>query len=178
MIACPSCGAENVEGTRFCVKCGTTLPAAPQPESWRQSGDLGQQQTQQGYQQGYQPGGYTPPPAQQSSYPTYNPPQGMYQQPAVGGSQPMHPAIPAVVSLMIPGIGLLFVPNKAGLGLGILAAYVVLWVIMFIIAFVTLGIGTCLFIFLPLANVAAAIHSWDEAAKASNGQFQPILFKS
>jgi uncharacterized membrane protein len=24
-------------------------------------------------------------------------------------------------------------------------------------------------------NVAAAIHSWDEAAKASNGQFQPIL---
>ena len=28
-----------------------------------------------------------------------------------------------------------------------------------------------------LANVAAAIHSWDEAAKASGGQFQPILFK-
>ena len=173
MIACPSCGAENVEGTRFCVKCGTTLPATPQPEQWRQSGDLGQQS-----QQGYQSGGYTPPQQQQSSYPTYNPPQGMnYQQPAVGGSQPMHPAIPAVVSLMIPGIGLLFVPNKAGLGLGILAGYVVLWVILFIIAFVTLGIGTCLFIFLPLANVAAAIHSWDEAAKVSNGQFQPILFK-
>ena len=175
MIACPSCGAENVEGTRFCVKCGTTLPATPQPEQWRQSGDLGQQQTQQGYQSG----GYTPPQQQQSSYPTYNPPQGMYnqQQPAAGGAQPMHPAIPAVVSLMIPGIGLLFVPNKAGMGLGILAAYVVLWVILFIIAFVTLGIGTCLFIFLPLANVAAAIHSWDEAAKASGGQFQPILFK-
>ena len=61
MIACPSCGAENVEGTRFCVKCGTTLPAAPSPESWRQSGDLGaQQQTQQGYQ----PGGFTTPPQQ------------------------------------------------------------------------------------------------------------------
>jgi hypothetical protein len=178
MIGCPSCGAENVEGTRFCVKCGTTLPATPQPEAWRQSGDLGQQPTQQGQQQGYQSGGYTPPQPPQSSYPTYNPPQGVYnQQPAIGGSQPMHPAIPAVVSLMIPGIGLLFVPNKAGLGLGILAGYVVLWVILFIIAFVTLGIGTCLFIFLPLANVAAAIHSWDEAAKASNGQFQPILFK-
>ena len=171
MIACPSCGADNVEGTRFCVKCGTTLPTAPAPESWRQSGDLGQQQQSQ------QSGGYAPPQPPPSSYPTYNPPQGVYQQPAVGGSQPMHPAIPAIVSLIVPGIGLLFVPGKAGLGLGILAAYIVLWVIMFIIAFVTLGIGTCLFIFLPLANVAAAIHSWDEAAKASGGQFQPILFK-
>ena len=174
MIACPSCGADNVEGTRFCVKCGTTLPTAPAPESWRQSGDLGQQQTQQ---PGYQSGGYTPPQTPPSQYPTYNPPQGVYQPQPAGGQQPMHPAIPAVVSLIVPGIGLLFVPGKAGLGLGILAAYVVLWVIMFIIAFVTLGIGTCLFIFLPLANVAAAIHSWDEAAKASGGQFQPILFK-
>jgi hypothetical protein len=176
MIACPSCGADNVEGTRFCVKCGTTLPTAPAPESWRQSGDLGQQQQTQ--QPGYQSGGYAPPQQPPSAYPTYNPPQNVYQpQPAGGQQQPMHPAIPAVVSLIVPGIGLLFVPNKAGLGLGILAAYVVLWVIMFIIAFVTLGIGTCLFIFLPLANVAAAIHSWDEAAKASGGQFQPILFK-
>ena len=175
MIACPSCGADNVEGTRFCVKCGTTLPTAPAPESWRQSGDLGQQQQTQ--QPGYQSGGYTPPQTPPSAYPTYNPPQGVYQPQGAGGQQPMHPAIPAVVSLIVPGIGLLFVPNKAGLGLGILAAYVVLWVIMFIIAFVTLGIGTCLFIFLPLANVAAAIHSWDEAAKASGGQFQPILFK-
>jgi hypothetical protein len=175
MIACPSCGADNVEGTRFCVKCGTTLPTAPAPESWRQSGDLGQQQQTQ--QSGYQSGGYAPPQTPPSQYPTYTPPQNVYQQPAVGGSQPMHPAIPAIVSLIVPGIGLLFVPGKAGLGLGILAAYIVLWVIMFVIAFVTLGIGTCLFIFLPLANVAAAIHSWDEAAKASGGQFQPILFK-
>jgi hypothetical protein len=174
MIACPSCGADNVEGTRFCVKCGTTLPTAPAPESWRQSGDLGQQQQTQ--QPGYQSGGYTPPQTPPSQYPTYTPPQGV--QPVIGGgNQPMHPAIPAIVSLIVPGIGLLFVPGKAGLGLGILAAYIVLWVIMFIIAFVTLGIGTCLFIFLPLANVAAAIHSWDEAAKASGGQFQPILFK-
>ncbi len=82
MIACPTCGAENVEGTRFCVKCGTTLPATPAPESWRQSGDLGQQQTQQ---PGYQPGGYAPPQQPQSSYPAYNQQQGMYQ-PAVGGS--------------------------------------------------------------------------------------------
>ena len=108
MIACPSCGADNVEGTRFCVKCGTTLPAAPAPESWRQSGDLGQQQQSQ------QSGGYAPPTPPPSSYPTYNPPQNVYQQqPALGGGgQPMHPAVPAVVSLFLPGIGLLFVPTR------------------------------------------------------------------
>ena len=69
MIACPSCGAENVEGTRFCVKCGTTLPASPQPESWRQSGDLGQQQTQQDYQQS---SGYSTPQTPPSGYPSYS----------------------------------------------------------------------------------------------------------
>ena len=174
MIACPSCGADNVEGTRFCVKCGTTLPTAPAPESWRQSGDLGQQQTQQ---PGYQSGGYTPPQTPPSSYPTYNPPQGVYQPQAAGGSQPMHPAVPAIVSLFVPGIGLLFVPGKAGLGLGIFAGYIVIWFLLVIVALVTLGFGSCLFFLVPLVNVAAAIHSWDEAAKASGGQFQPILFK-
>jgi hypothetical protein len=175
MISCPSCGVENIEGTRFCVKCGTTLPAAPAPESWRQSGDLGQQQQTQ--QPGYQSGGYAPPTPPQSSYPTYNPPQqqGGYQQPVIGGNQPMHPAVAAVVSLFLPGIGLLFVPNKAGLGIGIFAGYVVLGIIGFILTFVFIGI--CLLLAMPLVNVAAAIYSWDEAAKASGGQFQPLLFK-
>ena len=81
MIACPSCGAENIEGTRFCVKCGTTLPASPAPESWRQSGDLGQQQTQQ---PGYQSGGYAPP-QPPPSYPGYAQQQGMSYQPAGSG---------------------------------------------------------------------------------------------
>jgi Domain of unknown function (DUF4234)/zinc-ribbon domain len=91
MIACPSCGAGNVEGTRFCVKCGTTLPTAPGPESWRQSGDLGQQQPPQpqgapsGGFAGSQPGGYAPPdpyaPSAQSSWQPQPPPQGMMQQP-------------------------------------------------------------------------------------------------
>jgi hypothetical protein len=174
MIACPSCGEPNADGTRFCAKCGTTLPAAPAPESWRQSGDLGQQQQTQ--QSGYQSGGYTPPQPQQSSYPTYNPQQyPQQQQPALGGSQPMHPAVPAVVSLFLPGIGLLFVPNKAGLGIGIFAATIVYAVIATILTFVVVGV--CLFAIMPLINVAAAVHSWDEAAKVSNGQFQPILFK-
>jgi TM2 domain-containing membrane protein YozV len=80
MIPCPSCGAENVEGTRFCVRCGSGLTPAPQPEQWRYSGDLGQTQTEQRQQSsGYQSGGYAPPSA--SSYPTYTPGQNMvYQQ--------------------------------------------------------------------------------------------------
>ncbi|HEX8187384.1 MAG TPA: TM2 domain-containing protein [Pyrinomonadaceae bacterium] len=81
MIGCPSCGAENVEGTRFCVKCGTTLPASPQPESWRQSGDLGQQQPQQDYQSS----GYSAPQPPPSGYPSYTPqqdPLAGYQQQA------------------------------------------------------------------------------------------------
>lgn len=90
MIGCPSCGSENVEGTRFCVKCGTTLPASPAPESWRQSGDLGQQQSQQGYQQGYQPGGqsggYAPPQTPPSAYPSYTPQQSMQYQQAGGAA--------------------------------------------------------------------------------------------
>ena len=81
MIGCPSCGAENVEGTRFCVKCGTTLPASPEPESWRQSGDLGQQ-PQQDYQQS---SGYSTPQTPSSGYPSYTPqqdPLAGYQQQA------------------------------------------------------------------------------------------------
>ena len=89
----------------------------------------------------------------------------------------MHPAIPAVVSLMLPGIGLIFVPNKAGLGIGIFVGYIILWAVLMVLAVITLGIGSCLFLVAPLINVGAAVHSWDEAAKASNGKFQPILFK-
>jgi hypothetical protein len=98
------------------------------------------------------------------------------QQPVLGGGgQPMHPAVAAIVSLFLPGIGLLFVPNKAGLGIGIFAATIVYAVIATILTFVVVGV--CLFAVMPLINVAAAVHSWDEAAKASGGQFQPILFK-
>ena len=171
MIACPSCGAENAEGTRFCVKCGTTLSTAPSPESWRApSGDLNQAAVADQPSGGYTP--QTPP----SAYPTYTPP-GVPQtgQPLIGGSQPMHPAIPAIVSLLFPGLGLLFVPNKAGLGIGIFAGWVVMWGITFVLSFI--AIGLCLIPFMFLANVAAAVHSWDEAAKVSGGQFQPILFK-
>lgn len=83
MTPCPSCGADNAVGTRFCVRCGTTLPAAqPQPEQWRYSGDLGQTQTEQG-----QPSsGFAPPVQPPSGYPAYNPAQNLgYQYPGGGG---------------------------------------------------------------------------------------------
>jgi len=179
MALCANCGTNNVDGTKFCVSCGTDLTTAPAPESWRMSGDLNNQPPSAGT---YNPSeGYTPqtPPSPPPAYPSYNPGQNMtpsYQQ-APGASQPMHPAVPAIVSFFLPGIGLLFVPNKAGLGLGVFGGYIALNVILFVLAVITLGIGSCLFLAVPLVNVAAAIHSWDEAAKSSNGQFQPLLFK-
>jgi hypothetical protein len=174
MTSCPSCGTPNTEGARFCVKCGTTLSTAPAPESWRApSGDLNQTVTDQS---GSSTGGYTPPSAGPSAYPTYTPPQNMQYQPqAPGAAQPMHPAVPAIISLFVPSLGLLMVPNKAGLGIGILIGYIIYWGIAFVLSFVL--VGFCLFLVLPIINILAAIHSWDEAAKASRGQFQPILFK-
>ncbi|MGI8566069.1 MAG: zinc-ribbon domain-containing protein, partial [Pyrinomonadaceae bacterium] len=35
MTICTACGAENVEGARFCVKCGAGISAAPDPGAWR-----------------------------------------------------------------------------------------------------------------------------------------------
>ena len=170
MATCTSCGTNNVEGTQFCVQCGAALMAAPPPESWRTSGALNNPPVDEANRTA---GGYTPQPPP-SAYPTYTPSQGMaYNQQAK--PEPMHPALPAVVSLFFPGLGLLFVPNKAGLGLGIFAGYVLLGVVGFILSFVLIGI--CVFILMPLVNVGAAVHSYDEAAKASNGQFHPILFK-
>lgn len=177
MPVCASCGTNNAEGTKFCVSCGSTLTSAPAPESWRASGDLGATPgatatDATGASTGYTPGSsansYAPP----SSYPTYTPTPPPV---APAGSQPMHPAVPAIVSLFLPGIGLLFVPGKQGLGLGIFAGYVVLGIVGFILSFVFIGL--CVLLLMPLANIAAAIHSWDEAAKVSGGQFQPILFK-
>ena len=188
MALCANCGTNNIDGTKFCVGCGSQLGEAPPPESWRASSDLGAPPSSDpvaGTAGTASPspdptaGGYTPqvPP---SNYPAYNQPQtpapGYQQQPVLGGgSQPMHPAVAAIVSFFLPGIGLLFVPNKQGLGIGIFAATIGYAVLATILTFVFIGV--CLFLVMPLINIAAAIHSWDEAAKASNGQFQPILFK-
>jgi hypothetical protein len=180
MPLCANCGTNNLEGVRFCVACGSQIGEPPPAESWRASSELGSAPTgapedpaRAADSPGYTPQVPPPPPGyapQQAGTPYYQ----LQQQPA-GASQPMHPAVPAIVSFFLPGIGLLFVPNKAGLGLGIFAGFVVYGIIATILTFVFIGI--CLFIAMPIINIAAAIHSWDEAAKSSGGQFQPILFK-
>ena len=43
MVLCTSCGTENQDGVKFCVRCGAAIAsaAAPEPGSWReQSGNL------------------------------------------------------------------------------------------------------------------------------------------
>lgn len=177
MAACANCGTSNIDGTKFCVSCGAQLGEAPAPESWRASSELNPPPaTDPGATTGgYQP--QTPPPPPPTGYPSYTPTQTpqSYQQQAPGGAQQMHPALPAILSLFLPGIGLLLVPDKQKLGIGIFAAYVGLGIVGFILSFVIVGL--CVLLLMPLANIAAAIHSWDEAAKVSGGQFQPILFK-
>lgn len=195
MPLCANCGTNNVEGVRFCVSCGSQVGEAPPPESWRASSDLGSAPSapSAGGPAGPQPGGasgpssyappdapgYTPNVPPQSNFPAYTPqPPGgspYYQEQQPPASQPMHPAVPAIVSLFLPGIGLLFVPNKAGLGLAIFAGAIVYTILAVLLTFVVVGV--CLLVVGPLINVAAAVHSWDEAAKASGGQFQPVFFK-
>lgn len=72
MALCQSCGTENIDGMKFCVKCGAAL--APAPGSWRApSGDLGNQPSGR---VSNAPGTYTPP--------SYTPPPAgaLYNQPA------------------------------------------------------------------------------------------------
>ncbi|MER3428437.1 MAG: hypothetical protein C4334_10105 [Pyrinomonas sp.] len=162
MIICQSCGKENADGMRYCVRCGTMLP--PPPGSWK---------TPEEKQTAYGSVNQTTLP------PTYDPQTGTpyYGQPST--AEPVHPAIPALVSLFFPGLGLLFVPNKLGLAVVIFIGYCVAIFLYSILAFILsfIGIGLCMFLLIPLVNVLIALHSYDEAAKASNGKFQPILFK-
>ena len=178
MTYCVSCGAENADGTQFCVRCGASIAPTPAPESWKASGDIGNQapptgDPSGGFNPGGTPGGYNP---SQGAYQAYNPPQTPMVYPQQQGvAQPMHPAVPAIVSLLIPGAGLFFVKDKAGLAIGILVGWIVFWIVTFILSFVF--IGFCLMLLAPLIHIGAALLSWDEAAKQSGGQFAPILFK-
>jgi hypothetical protein len=179
MAACANCGTPNIDGTKFCVSCGAQLGEAPAPESWRASSELSPPPP--ATDAGSTTGGYQPqtPPPPPSGYPTYTPQQSpqSYQPQVPGAGQPVHPGIAAIVSFFLPGIGLLFVPNKQKLAFTVFGGYIGLWVLFVLLTIVTLGIGACLFFIPFLANITAAIHSWDEAAKASGGQFQPLLFK-
>jgi len=193
MTTCINCGSANADGTKFCASCGTqlatTTPTSNTPplEAWRADSDV-QERAPGASSFGNSTSGYTPPPSSSpSAYPTYNPPPtgnqyGGQNYPLMNNqgaaNNGIHPVVPALVSFFLPGIGLLFVPNKVPLSLGIFGGYIALNVLLFILAVITFGLGTCLFLALPLVNIAAAIHSYDEAAKASGGQYAPLLFKN
>ncbi len=88
----------------------------------------------------------------------------------------MHPAVPAIVSLIFPGLGLLLLRTRdrtkdaLAIFLGYFAYVGAATVLSFIV------IGLCCWIPLPLLNIAAAIHSYDEAVLLEGGK--PLLFKS
>jgi uncharacterized RDD family membrane protein YckC len=140
MINCPTCGAQNADRASFCVKCGTTLVAAPPPGSWQQpSGDLsstpgggsapagwgapaaGERGAQGGPAGGFSnPPGYTPAPLSPQGY-------GYGQSPALTGPGGMRLAEwgDRALAALIDG-GLVF------------AGVIVLWIVIGIIG----GIGS------------------------------------
>jgi uncharacterized RDD family membrane protein YckC len=132
MINCTSCGAENADGVRFCVRCGSTLPAsAPQPGSWQQpSGGLGS--TPSGGLGSNPSGGFGNPPS-------YSPPPVQYGQPinvGYGGAvttagvagHPYAEWIDRVLAALIDG----------GISAGVM---IVLYIIFGVIGGVISGIG-------------------------------------
>lgn len=68
MTLCTSCGTENAEGMKFCVKCGAALAPAPDPGAWKApSGSLyDTPATPSGGLN--QPGSYAPPPVAYTGY--------------------------------------------------------------------------------------------------------------
>jgi uncharacterized RDD family membrane protein YckC len=115
MNVCSTCGVENADGTRFCVKCGSTLATAPSPGSWQTpsgnlygsapSGGLGNQQ--------YVPPGVGQPAQDYSSAPNYNP--NAYGQPPASSYQPSAPSYQPGAPLYNPQTYGPNAPSQAGM---------------------------------------------------------------
>lgn len=89
---------------------------------------------------------------------------------------PLHPAVALIVSLLAPGLGLLLLEEKdrvkdAFLVFGLWFCYVAL---SFFLSFFVIGL--CCWLPLPLLNLAAGIHSFDEMTLEQGGQ--PLLFQT
>ncbi len=88
----------------------------------------------------------------------------------------MHPAVPMIVSLLAPGLGLLLLDRQdrvkdAFLIFGLWFSYVAF---SFLLTFFIIGV--CCWLPLPLLNVAAGIHSFDEMTLQQGGK--PVLFQT
>lgn len=99
------------------------------------------------------------------------------QRPAASGeATPLHPAVGLIVSLLAPGLGLLLLERRdrvkdAFLIFGLWFSYVAL---SFFLTFVFIGV--CCWLPLPLLNLAAGIHSFDEMTLEQGGV--PVVFQS
>ena len=86
----------------------------------------------------------------------------------------LHPAMALLVSLLAPGLGLLLLHRRritdAFLIFGLWFAYVAL---SFLLTFFVIGV--CCWLPLPLLNVAAGIHSFDEMTLEQGGR--PVVFQ-
>lgn len=120
-------------------------------------------------------GGFSPAPGGFASGPPSGAPVGT-------ATSPVNPPLAAIISFFFPGLGLLLVPNKLPLALGIFGGALVLSIILFALALIfsyaELGIcSLCVFPLPLLVGLGAAVFTFDEAAKLSNGQYKPLVFK-
>lgn len=94
------------------------------------------------------------------------------------GEPEIHPAVPAVISLFAPGLGLLFLPTRDRIkdALLIFGVWVASVMAVILLSIVTFGLGVvCCGVPLFLYNIAAAIHSYDEAVLIEGDK--PLLFQ-
>jgi hypothetical protein len=100
-----------------------------------------------------------------------------------GATSQVNPPLAAIISFFFPGLGLLLVPNKLPLALGIFGGSIVLIIALVVITGIlsySTGSGTCTLCAFPLAlliQIGAALFTYDTAAKLSNDQYKPIVFK-
>ena len=98
--------------------------------------------------------------------------------PSGGVESEIHPAVPAVVSLFAPGLGLLFLPTRDRVkdALLIFGVWIASVMAVILLSIVTFGLGVvCCGVPLFLYNIAAAIHSYDEAVLLEGDK--PLLFQ-
>lgn len=114
--------------------------------------------------------------------PPVEPPSGTEppSPPPPGGENEseIHPAVPAVVSLFAPGLGLLFLPTRDRVkdALLIFGVWIASVMAVILLSIVTFGLGVvCCGVPLFLYNIAAAIHSYDEAILLEGDK--PLLFQ-